>query len=404
MLAPAGHGSQLVRLLVAVLLLGTADSMALPYLVLFGKERLGLSPLAIGVFVSVTAASGMAASVGLGRWYDRGPRRTPALVAAFGGALGYALLARTASYPAWLLLGATVLGVAAAAFPQLFALARTQLGAGATRGTAVLRSAWSLAWAVGPPAGSALLYWRGYGALFLAAAVGYGAVGVAVAASAPAAAGSAPVASLPAPAPVPAAVPVASSVAVSALAFGLFHAAMFSGSVVLPLFVTETLGRSHGAVGMLFSLCALVEIPAALALALVPRGARLEPLLLMGMALFVVYFAVAALSQGLLALALAQVARGTAIAVVGALGITYFQDLIPAQAGRATAIFANTATAGSLASGVLAGATAQLAGYRATFVLCGVLAAAAGGLILRQQWGPALERWPRFRRGRGAQG
>jgi MFS transporter, SET family, sugar efflux transporter len=139
---------------------------------------------------------------------------------------------------------------------------------------------------------------------------------------------------------------------------------------------------------MLFSLCALVEIPAALAL--VPPGVRLEPLLLAGMALFVVCFAVAALSQGLPALAVAQVARGAAIAVVGALGITYFQDLVPGRAGRATAIFANTATTGSMVSGVLAGATAQLAGYRATFALWGVLAAAGTGLILIRRRGPAV--------------
>jgi MFS transporter, SET family, sugar efflux transporter len=51
------------------------------------------------------------------------------------------------------------------------------------------------------------------------------------------------------------------------------------------------------------------------------------------------------------------------------------QDLLPRATGRATALFANTLTAGSLISGVLAGAAAQALGYRAALLLCGALAA-----------------------------
>ena len=61
--------------------------------------------------------------------------------------------------------------------------------------------------------------------------------------------------------------------------------------------------------------------------------------------------------------------------MVGALGITYVQDLLPRATGRATAPFANTLTIGSLISGMLAGATAQAVGYRAALLLCGALSA-----------------------------
>ena len=47
----------------------------------------------------------------------------------------------------------------------------------------------------------------------------------------------------------------------------------------------------------------------------------------------------------------------------------------PQATGGATALFANTLTAGSLISGILAGATAQALGYRAALLLCGVLQA-----------------------------
>jgi SET family sugar efflux transporter-like MFS transporter len=74
---------------------------------------------------------------------------------------------------------------------------------------------------------------------------------------------------------------------------------------------------------------------------------------------------------------------------VGALGITYFQDQLPGAAGRSTTLFANTATAGSLVSGIAAGAVAQALGYRAALVACAVLSVLAWSLF-----------FPAWRRGR----
>jgi len=359
-------------LLAGVLLLGLGDSMAGPYLVLFGANEARLSPFQVGVFVSITAISGMAISSWLGRRYDRAPSRGPALLAVIAPAAGYLLLTTTTSYALLLLIAATFLGAGAAAFPQLFTLARGRLnGAAATRGTPALRSVWSLAWALGPLLGAALLHWQGFRGLFVATAAGFALVVVPLlllgstraAPAAPTTAGSGPWPILP------------------ALSFALFHTAMFAGSVVLPLYVTKSLGGSEGDVGVLFSVCAIVEIPAALALMLLPERARKQTVILLGMVLFVVYFALIAATSSMWVLVAAQVARGVAIAVVGALGITYFQELLPDAAGRATTLFANTATAGSLVSGVLAGSAAQLLGLRAALVVCGSLGVAACVLL-----------------------
>jgi SET family sugar efflux transporter-like MFS transporter len=99
------------------------------------------------------------------------------------------------------------------------------------------------------------------------------------------------------------------------------------------------------------------------------------------MLLQVLYFVLVGLTSTMAVPVAAQVARGAAIAVVGALGIAYFQDLTPHAVGRATTVFANTSTAGSLASGVLAGAAAQLLGYRAALLMCGVLSTLAWLLL-----------------------
>jgi MFS transporter, SET family, sugar efflux transporter len=156
---------------------------------------------------------------------------------------------------------------------------------------------------------------------------------------------------------------------------------MLSGSVALPLYLTRTLERPDHDVGLLFSVCALVEVPAALSLMLLPARVRKQWMILLGMGLFVAYFLLVAVSSTMPLLIGTQVARGVAIAVVGALGITYVQDLLPSAPGRATALFANTFTTGSLIAGILAGATAQALGYRAALLLCGVLSAAGGVLL-----------------------
>lgn len=367
-------GPKLPQLLVSVLLLGIADSMIGPYLVLFGADEARLSALQVGVFMSVIAVSGLAVSAWLGRRYDRSASRAPAFIALAAPAVGYLALTTTTSFAMLLLIAAAFLGAGMAAFPQLFTLARTHLnlsaGGSARRGTPALRSVWSLAWAIGPMVGGAVLVWQGYRGLMALTALAFALVAVPLLLL-----GATPAAPPRAAAADAAATRLTRPMLLTAASFTLFHTAMLSGSVVLPLYLTRTLERPNGDVGLLFSVCALVEVPAALSLTLLPARVRKQWVILLGMVLFVAYFLLVAASSSMPPLIGTQVARGVAIAVVGALGITYVQDLLPRAPGRATALFANTLTTGSLISGILAGATAQALGYRAALLLCGVLSA-----------------------------
>jgi SET family sugar efflux transporter-like MFS transporter len=366
-------GPKLPQLLVSVLLLGIADSMIGPYLVLFGADEARLSALQVGVFMSVIAVSGLAVSAWLGRRYDRSASRAPAFIALAAPAVGYLALTTTTSFAMLLLIAAAFLGAGMAAFPQLFTLARTHLnlsaGGSARRGTPALRSVWSLAWAIGPMVGGAVLAWQGYRGLMALTALAFALVAVPLLLL-----GATPAAA-PRAAAADAATRLTRPMLLTAASFTLFHTAMLSGSVVLPLYLTRTLERPNGDVGLLFSVCALVEVPAALSLTLLPARVRKQWVILLGMVLFVAYFLLVAASSSMPPLIGTQLARGVAIAVVGALGITYVQDLLPRAPGRATALFANTLTTGSLISGTLAGATAQALGYRAALLLCGVLSA-----------------------------
>jgi len=357
-----------LALFAAVLLLGIADSMVNSYIVLFGADAAGLTPLQIGVWGSVFAIGGIAIGWWLGRLFDRRPARTYAIVVILVGSAGYVLLPRVSSFLVLLLMAATVLGAMGAAFPQLFALARSVLGEGAAgqRSAPLLRSAWSLAWAVGPLLGALVLSRGGYSwlmwtaaAVFLAAALTVFVVprpgSVAVANSSPGG------------------TPVLLTVSVT-----LFFTAMFAGGLALPLFVTRALHQQPAAVGVLFSVCAAVEVVATLGLTVVPARFSQRALILGGFGSFVCYFALTVVSSGMLMLVIGQVFRGVAIAIVGAAGIRYFQDLLAPATGRATTLFANASTAGLLVSGILSGVAVEHLGYTTTLLLCGVTAALGG--------------------------
>jgi SET family sugar efflux transporter-like MFS transporter len=358
----------LLVLFAAVLLLGIADSMVNSYIVLFGADVARLTPLQIGVWTSVFALAGITIGWWLGRLFDRRPTRTYAIIVTLLGSAGYLVLARVTSFPVLLLMAATVLGAMGAAFPQYFALARAVLGEGTAgqRSAPLLRGAWSLAWAVGPLLGALVLSRGGYSWLFGAA----GAVFLAAALT---------VFVVPRPGrPIPTAKSPGGTPVLLIVGVTLFFAALCAGGLAVPLFVTRALHQQPASIGVLFSICAAVEVVATLGLAVVPAQVSQRALMLGGFAALVGYYALTVVSSTMLMLGLAQVFRGVGIAVVAGAGIRYFQDLLAPATGRATTLFANSFTAGLLISGVLSGVAIEHYGYRTTLLLCAVVAALGG--------------------------
>jgi SET family sugar efflux transporter-like MFS transporter len=359
----------LTPLVTAVLLLGTADSMVGSYLVLFAADEARLTPVQVGLLTSAPAAGGMVISLLAARQFDRAPTRAYAAGAAALGAIGYLLLPRTSAFPLLLLIAGTLLAAVGAAFPQLFALARVVLGDGPTgrRSAPLLRSGWSLAWAVGPLAGAALLAVAGFGGIFGAAAVVLALTALATL--------TIPAPGPPEPAAVPADRPASAAarpvVALLVAAVTLFHLATFAGSVALPLHVTRGLGLPGSAVGLLYSACAAVEVLVALALARLPAGVGERRLIATAMGGFAVFCVLAVLADGMALLLAAQVARGVAIAVVGAAGIRFFQDVLAPATGRAMALYSNATATGALLAGALAGLGVQHWGSPVTLLACG---------------------------------
>jgi MFS transporter, SET family, sugar efflux transporter len=255
------------------------------------------------------------------------------------------------------------------AFPQFFSLARAVLGEGAAgqRSAPLLRSAWSLAWAIGPLLGALALSRGGYtwlmwtaAAIFLVSALTVLLV-------------PRPVRHVEVVSSAPGATPVLLIVGVT-----LFFAAMFAGGLALPLFVTRGLHRGPASFGVLLSVCAAVEVVATLGLAAVPDRVSQRALILGGFVSLALQNVLTVMASGMPMLSVAQIFRGVGIAIVGAAGIRYFQELLAPATGRATTLFANASTAGLLVSGILSGLAVEHLGYQATLLLCAVVAASGG--------------------------
>jgi SET family sugar efflux transporter-like MFS transporter len=359
-----------VPLATAIMFTGLGDAVTGSYMTLFAVERAHLSPLALGTLLTVLALSSILVSTAFGHWFDRAPSRAPVFLALLMTTVGYALLALTTQYQLLLLIACLPLGTSAAAFPQLFAIAKGHLDdardATTERGVAMLRALWSAAWAIGPALGAIAIAFWGFSGVFLTTAL----CGV--------------VASLIvlfARVRVPNRTSISNAdlipdrqslrtVGLAASSFTLFHMAMFMGSIALPIVVTRDLGGTKSDVGLIFSVCALLEVLVLLKFVLRPSTQRYQRWLSRGFLCFLLYFLTVIFLPSIAVLFAAQALRAAGIGLVGYLGIGYIQSSMPDRIGSAAALFSNTVNAGSLLAGFAAGSWAQVFGYPSVFAAC----------------------------------
>ncbi|MGI4859405.1 MAG: sugar efflux transporter, partial [Janthinobacterium lividum] len=389
---------------------------------LFSIEHAGMTPLRLGFFMTLIAASGVVASTWAGRWSDRHGHHRELLLAALGAAAaGFLCLCVVTDYTLLLLIGVAFLGAGGSALSLVFSFGRAALPvrneAERAFATAALRTVLSVAWVFGPSVGALILAATNFYGLFLFAALSFTGCavivwrmprtrrpGAAAAAStgARSAAQEAQETQETEDAPSPRA---ASTVRASrrlwrtVLALTLLGLAANATMIVLPLYIVRGLGGTRIDVSIMLGLGALLEIPMMLALG--ARGATLNKVrwLAACAAVHVVYFIAVATVSRVSWLIPMQALSAFVVAVTSCLGMTYVQDLMPRSPGAATALFFNAARVGSILSGVLSGVLVGALGYKGAFLFYGVLPAVALWLFLDPQWRRAdLERF--FRRSR----
>jgi SET family sugar efflux transporter-like MFS transporter len=351
----------------AILLAMIAEAMAGSYLALLAVEVVGMSPHELGAFLTVPAATGIAVTSLFGHLLDRKPVTWPLLVSLLSKAIGFWLCARLTE--TWMLVAnaGILFGLGAASFSLLFAVAKGRLdqvgGATVSRGMAILRLVASLSWTIGPALGAVLVSQAGFSGVFLgAASLAALSLAIVLVTRLKAVAGHAEqrpqltfgVLLLAAPA---------------ILALSAFHTAMFMGSNAMSIVVAQDLGTERD-VGLLFSLCAGLEVIIMGAFVAWPGLSNRPVLLFVGFALFAAYFLMALVWPTLTSLYFGQLPRAAGIGIISIVGMALIQDMLPGRAGTASALFGNTISVGFLLSGLATGVWANAFGYWSLFWLC----------------------------------
>jgi MFS transporter, SET family, sugar efflux transporter len=385
----------------ATLMLGVAMSFTAPYLSLFGVERAGMTPLKLGVFMTLIAASGVLASTFAGRWSDASGRHRPLLLAALVAAgLGYLCLCVVRDYRLLLAVGIVFIGAGGSAISMVFSFSRAALPvpdpAERAFASATLRTILSAAWVFGPSVGALVLAGTGFYGLFLFAAASFAACATIVwrmrepqghlgdhtvedTASEPSASITVPPLTTPGEEAHEDLPGVASpnDIRRAVAALTLLGLAANATMIVLPLYIVHGLNGTHLDVSVMLGLGALMEIPMMLALGAKSSALHKPNWLAACAAVHAVYFIAMSLAGSVHVLIPMQMLNAFVVAVTSCLGMTYVQDLMPHAPGRATALFFNAARVGSILSGVLSGLLVQAFSYRGTFLFCGLLALCA---------------------------
>ena len=356
----------------AIFFVGLGNGVAGSYLTLFAVDKAHLGPLALGIFLTLYSLSGMIISTCFGHWFDRAPSTVPLLLALLMTVSAYTLLSVTTNFYLLLLVAGVPLGTSLAVFPQLFALAKGHLDRvdadTAERGIAMMRATWSIAWAIGPALGALMIAWFDFSGVFLAGAMcALTATVIAVSARVNA------LRTMPKALDLGPTSRTIHQVSFAALSLVFFHMAMFMGSIALPVVATHELGGTKPDVGLIFSLCAFLEVPVMFAFVLRPSVAGNYGWISVGFLAFIAYFLTITWAPSVSVLLAAQLLRAVGIGLIAYQGISYMQALMPNQAGSAATFFSNTANAGFLFASISAGGWAQAFGYRSMLPACAIL-------------------------------
>jgi SET family sugar efflux transporter-like MFS transporter len=370
----------------AMFLSGIASSFAVPYTSLFGATEAHMTPVRLGLFMTLTAVSSVIVSTVLGRIADRrADKKRIVLLSIAGSALGYALLCVTRNYVLLTIFGCVFLSIGAAVFPQLFTFGKARLHAEGIENTelpmATLRTTLSCAWVFGPAAGAIVLGATGFNGLFLSAAGAFAVAGVIVSlmrepktydaldAADPASSSEIP--------------PQGKNAHVYAalVSFTLIGMGSAIAIIMLPVLIVDQLHGTTAHVAQMVGLGAFAEIPMMLMLGGAARRINKANMIAWASLSHIVYFAGIALAPNLWVLVPLQILNAVVVAVTSCLGMSYFQELMPGALARATTLFFNTMRTGSVMAGVVSGFVAAAWGYRAVFAFCVLLASSASVIL-----------------------
>ncbi|EFO0626092.1 sugar efflux transporter SetB [Escherichia coli] len=369
--------------LIVAFLTGIAGALQTPTLSIFLTDEVHARPAMVGFFFTGSAVIGILVSQFLaGRSDKRGDRKSLIVFCCLLGVLACTLFAWNRNYFVLLFVGVFLSSFGSTANPQMFALAREhadKTGREAVMFSSFLRAQVSLAWVIGPPLAYALAMGFSFTVMYLSAAVAFIVCGVMVWLFLPSMQKVLPLATGTVEAP-------RRNRRDTLLLFVICTLMWGSNSLYIinmPLFIINELHLPEKLAGVMMGTAAGLEIPTMLIAGYFAK--RLGKRFLMRVAAVggVCFYAGMLMAHSPVILLGLQLLNAIFIGILGGIGMLYFQDLMPGQAGSATTLYTNTSRVGWIIAGSVAGIVAEIWNYHAVFWFAMVMIIATLFCLLR---------------------
>ncbi|EMV6100228.1 TPA: sugar efflux transporter SetB [Escherichia coli] len=369
--------------LIVAFLTGIAGALQTPTLSIFLTDEVHARPAMVGFFFTGSAVIGILVSQFLaGRSDKRGDRKSLIVFCCLLGVLACTLFAWNRNYFVLLFVGVFLISFGSTANPQMFALAREhadKTGREAVMFSSFLRAQVSLAWVIGPPLAYALAMGFSFTVMYLSAAVAFIVCGVMVWLFLPSMQKELPLATGTIEAP-------RRNRRDTLLLFVICTLMWGSNSLYIinmPLFIINELHLPEKLAGVMMGTAAGLEIPTMLIAGYFAK--RLGKRFLMRVAAVggVCFYAGMLMAHSPVILLGLQLLNAIFIGILGGIGMLYFQDLMPGQAGSATTLYTNTSRVGWIIAGSVAGIVAEIWNYHAVFWFAMVMIIATLFCLLR---------------------
>ncbi|HBR2203948.1 TPA: sugar efflux transporter SetB [Escherichia coli] len=369
--------------LIVAFLTGIAGALQTPTLSIFLTDEVHARPAMVGFFFTGSAVIGILVSQFLaGRSDKRGDRKSLIVFCCLLGVLACTLFAWNRNYFVLLFVGVFLSSFGSTANPKMFALAREhadKTGREAVMFSSFLRAQVSLAWVIGPPLAYALAMGFSFTVMYLSAAVAFIVCGVMVWLFLPSMQKELPLATGTVEAP-------RRNRRDTLLLFVICTLMWGSNSLYIinmPLFIINELHLPEKLAGVMMGTAAGLEIPTMLIAGYFAK--RLGKRFLMRVAAVggVCFYAGMLMAHSPVILLGLQLLNAIFIGILGGIGMLYFQDLMPGQAGSATTLYTNTSRVGWIIAGSVAGIVAEIWNYHAVFWFAMVMIIATLFCLLR---------------------
>ncbi len=369
--------------LIVAFLTGIAGALQTPTLSIFLTDEVHARPAMVGFFFTGSAVIGILVSQFLaGRSDKRGDRKSLIVFCCLLGVLACTLFAWNRNYFVLLFVGVFLSSFGSTANPQMFALAREhadKTGREAVMFSSFLRAQVSLAWVIGPLLAYALAMGFSFTVMYLSAAVAFIVCGVMVWLFLPSMQKELPLATGTIEAP-------RRNRRDTLLLFVICTLMWGSNSLYIinmPLFIINELHLPEKLAGVMMGTAAGLEIPTMLIAGYFAK--RLGKRFLMRVAAVggVCFYAGMLMAHSPVILLGLQLLNAIFIGILGGIGMLYFQDLMPGQAGSATTLYTNTSRVGWIIAGLVAGIVAEIWNYHAVFWFAMVMIIATLFCLLR---------------------